>query len=402
MPFEPTTRAQQIGQSLGGFSAGLQGTLPQFQQAQLQKQQFQAQGQQRQQEQSQARQQAVFQDAQAGLQLLDEGNYDGLVTLGMNRLQSLSQLGAEDPTDTQRLTQLALAARNGNEEAEDLLRAELSSTVSLGRATGALQDPDIPKGASDVGKIEQDLAAGLIDQEQADAAIARLDPEEAGKARRVLQDAQGVSRFVDTGEPVFPDDAAAVGDRETQTDINGRQRFVDTGELVFPDVEAEVEIKEPSTAERGVAAFAKRTTDSGALISELGSMFTSTSSRAAGLVPRGAQSAERQQFDQAVEDFINATLRRESGAAIADSEFENARTQYIPQPGDGEEVLAQKQRNRETISASLRLEAGGAFTELEAELGGIDLEPETTATNAEGQTIFLRDGVWVDDQGNPV
>ena len=58
------------------------------------------------------------------------------------------------------------------------------------------------------------------------------------------------------------------------------------------------------------------------------------------------QSPEQQQVEQAQRDFINAVLRRESGAVISDSEFANARTQYFPQPGDSPEVIAQKRRNR--------------------------------------------------------
>lgn len=53
-----------------------------------------------------------------------------------------------------------------------------------------------------------------------------------------------------------------------------------------------------------------------------------------------------QAFDQAQRDFVNATLRRESGAVISESEFDNARKQYLPQPGDSEKVLAQKRANR--------------------------------------------------------
>lgn len=56
----------------------------------------------------------------------------------------------------------------------------------------------------------------------------------------------------------------------------------------------------------------------------------------------------RQQFEQAKRNFVNALLRRESGAVIADSEFENADKQYFPQPGDSPQVLAQKKQNRDT------------------------------------------------------
>jgi len=87
-----------------------------------------------------------------------------------------------------------------------------------------------------------------------------------------------------------------------------------------------------------------------------------------GLIKRGAdavglgtaanwtQSAEQQQVEQAQRDFINAALRRESGAAIADSEFSNARQQYFPQPGDSREVIAQKQRNRELATRGILAE----------------------------------------------
>lgn len=87
-----------------------------------------------------------------------------------------------------------------------------------------------------------------------------------------------------------------------------------------------------------------------------------------GLIKRGAdavglgaaanwtQSGEQQQVEQGQRDFINAVLRRESGAAIADSEFANARQQYFPQPGDSPEVIAQKRKNREIATAGVLAE----------------------------------------------
>lgn len=64
-----------------------------------------------------------------------------------------------------------------------------------------------------------------------------------------------------------------------------------------------------------------------------------------------------QKFDQAQRDFINAMLRRESGAAISQSEFDNAQKQYFPQPGDGPEVLKQKAENRRLAIQSLNQSA---------------------------------------------
>jgi hypothetical protein len=59
-------------------------------------------------------------------------------------------------------------------------------------------------------------------------------------------------------------------------------------------------------------------------------------------------SPEQQQVEQAQRDFINAVLRRESGAVISPGEFTNAQQQYFPQPGDSPQVMAQKEANRKT------------------------------------------------------
>jgi hypothetical protein len=54
-----------------------------------------------------------------------------------------------------------------------------------------------------------------------------------------------------------------------------------------------------------------------------------------------------QKAEQAQRDFINAILRRESGAVISEQEFANAAKQYFPQAGDSKAVRAQKAKNRD-------------------------------------------------------
>jgi len=73
-------------------------------------------------------------------------------------------------------------------------------------------------------------------------------------------------------------------------------------------------------------------------------------------------SPEYQRYDQASRNFINATLRRESGASISPDEFDNARKQYLPQPGDSEKVLADKAQNRKTAVDGMVRSAGPSFT----------------------------------------
>jgi len=68
----------------------------------------------------------------------------------------------------------------------------------------------------------------------------------------------------------------------------------------------------------------------------------------AGSALNWTQSAPQQQVEQAKEDFINALMRRESGAVIGRDEFTNADKQYFPQVGDSDAKIAQKARNRQT------------------------------------------------------
>lgn len=71
-------------------------------------------------------------------------------------------------------------------------------------------------------------------------------------------------------------------------------------------------------------------------------------------------SPEQQQVEQAQRDFVNAVLRRESGAAISAPEFDNASKQYFPQPGDSPQVIAQKKRNREQATTLMLEEVPAA------------------------------------------
>lgn len=80
----------------------------------------------------------------------------------------------------------------------------------------------------------------------------------------------------------------------------------------------------------------------------------------AGALANWTQSPEQQQVEQSQRDFVNAVLRKESGAAISNSEFENARRQYFAQPGDSPQVLEQKRQNRELATRGMLAEVPNA------------------------------------------
>ena len=69
-------------------------------------------------------------------------------------------------------------------------------------------------------------------------------------------------------------------------------------------------------------------------------------------------SDKQQQTDQARRNFITAILRKESGAAIAASEFANEEKKYFPQIGDSDKVIKQKQQARDLAIKALEVQAG--------------------------------------------
>lgn len=90
------------------------------------------------------------------------------------------------------------------------------------------------------------------------------------------------------------------------------------------------------------------------------------------------RSPQQKQYAQAMRNFINATLRRESGAAIAESEFSNAIRQYFPRVNDDPDTKAQKKRNREAVFKAFRAEAGGAYDQIQGQEGPSGRRPAQT------------------------
>jgi len=103
---------------------------------------------------------------------------------------------------------------------------------------------------------------------------------------------------------------------------------------------------------------------------------------------------EAQKVEQAQRDFLNAILRQESGAVISPSEFDNAKKQYFPQPGDKPEVIEQKRRNRENAIAGFRTMAGPAASRVRP----MDQDKKTPAQD---NTAILREARAAISAGAP-
>lgn len=77
---------------------------------------------------------------------------------------------------------------------------------------------------------------------------------------------------------------------------------------------------------------------------------------ALGAGANAASSPQQQKVEQAQRDFVNAVLRRESGAVISPTEFDSAKKQYFPAVGDSPEVIQQKAANRQLATRGLMAE----------------------------------------------
>lgn len=184
----------------------------------------------------------------------------------------------------------------------------------------------------------------------------------------------------------------AIGQTQPEQDtqiinVGGQQTLVDrqTGDILRVLGPAGSPGGEDITGSQRLAAgFAQRITNANQVIEEVGEQFTGTGS-IGGFLPSFLQTEDRQVFEQAKRNYINAVLRRESGAAIAPSEFENAEQQYFPKAGDSEAVLQQKAQNRRTVQLALELESGAAIDQLREATGQDTVE----VVNIQGQEVMV-------------
>ena len=132
--------AINFGDVLGGLGAAMGGTAQQYAQGVRQREQGLTEQKRAELE---ARQKAMYQDAGAAFQLLQAGDLDGIIGLAEDRLQLLQTFPDADPSDTMRVLQNAMAARDGDPMALRDLATELTSATSRGMAMGILQRPEV-------------------------------------------------------------------------------------------------------------------------------------------------------------------------------------------------------------------------------------------------------------------
>ncbi len=183
-----------------------------------------------------------------------------------------------------------------------------------------------------------------------------------------------LERSAPRGQFLETQDGFVLGDPRTGTvqpvlGPNGQQMRGKTGDKPLTEGQAKA------------VAFASRMENSEKVIGDLAKQGVNVSvpgSRApfVGGAINAMQPGERQRLDQAKRDFINAVLRRESGAVISDAEFANAEKQYFPQIGEGKEQIDQKARNRRVSIDGMRADVPQASQSKVDEISGVSGAPK--------------------------
>lgn len=141
-------------------------------------------------------------------------------------------------------------------------------------------------------------------------------------------------------------------------------------EFSDPNAVAAKVAKEPKSDQFKVAQFGQRMQQAENVFGKLAEDGFDPTSKTTGAqrttvfglgLPNRMKSGQVQQQEQAERNFLNAVLRRESGAAISPSEFESGEKQYFPRGGDAPEVLQQKAEARALAINGFRQEAGDAW-----------------------------------------
>lgn len=161
-----------------------------------------------------------------------------------------------------------------------------------------------------------------------------------------------------TGRIIVRNPAASTKDPEADLDLYRRKKEID----------AQYGGTKPSIgAEKNALAFFNRMLEAERNTRAVEGKQSGWDVGVAAMAPQALQtwlqSPEGQMATQAQRTFTEARLRKESGAAIPQSEYDTDRTTNFRVPGESKETSAQKRRSRLTTMRGLGTQAGRALQE---------------------------------------
>lgn len=145
-------------------------------------------------------------------------------------------------------------------------------------------------------------------------------------------------------------------------------------------------MQKPQEFNMKAALVTPRAVEAAALIDKLGTPAT-LAAKGFQKIPVVGQyftNDEQQQLQQAGEVFATAVLRLESGAAVSKQEAQSYAKQFIPQPGDTEDVLKQKAQLRAIQIERLEAAAAPATARERGAQGMVQSAPVATGQQEPG------------------
>lgn len=228
---------------------------------------------------------------------------------------------------------------------------------------------------TDIAKLNADLKAGRISQQERDAAIKKATTH--GALVNV-----GYSQPFEVADP---SGKTVLVQQDKQGNIRPVQGYIPKEGQERPLTEAQ----------GNAVAFLNRSQEA-LKAYEPASKYVPAEWEASAFGVTGGNrllSNRAQQVLNAQREFVSGVLRKESGAAISADEWKNYGAMYFPRAGDSKEVIKQKENQRKRILESMAVQAGPGVKQLERKQSE---SKRITATGPGGKKLELRDGKWVE------
>lgn len=267
--------------------------------------------------------------------------------------------------------------RRGRDIAEDQQRAADAANASVSVDTVDEEGNPVTRFMRP-GEVQGQTFKKAVKKDQPKTmTIETVDPKTRRPVTRVLPEAealgQSFEKYVAPKEPRAPRDERLV----QIAGPNGTAVWVRESEAVGkPAAQA---ARSVTGGERQTLAFynrGKEASDTLAAVDQSGKSLEeriATQNKAGqlwgALAPNLVQTEDQQLYRQAQRAFTEARLRKESGAAIPQGEYDTDARTYFAQPGDSPALIEQKRKARENVLEGLKFSAGKAFDEFYGESG---------------------------------
>jgi hypothetical protein len=264
---------------------------------------------------------------------------------------------------------------------QELLSQE--KTATPGELLGATKLQSTPEGVVSIDPVTKKASFVLDDNGKPFKDVNAAQAAEAKRHAAVIE-AQGAARIGQDAQRI-----ALEKQRIAQAEFQAKQPKFDAsagGFVYAPNAEnpqgkfvpvTGIDGKPLTEAQGNSVAYGMRMKEANSIFDKLASEGTERSAVGAGAqygiggivnaLPSalGGANPQQQQFQQAKLNFITAILRKESGAAIGQDEFEKEDQKYFRQVGDSDAVAAQKKQARQTAIKAMEIQAGPGAKEIQ-------------------------------------